>query len=131
MRVERVLLLFTLLIALFFGFQCGKNKALPDHLIGVWETSDPKYADRIFEITRNELIFQTGETTFDTYSIKSIEMEKVPGGQVPGGQSLLYTITYKSIEGLQYKFSLYYNPVGQGEIRFKNQDQILWTKEKK
>ncbi len=126
MRVEKVLILFISLMILFFGFQCGKNKALPDNLIGVWETSDPKYADRIFEITRNEVIFQTGETTSDTYSIKSIEMEKVPGGQ-----SLLYTITYKNIEGLKYKFSFFYDPAGNGAIRFKNQDQIVWTKEKK
>jgi hypothetical protein len=52
-------------------------------------------------------------------------------GKAPGGQSLLYTITYKSVEGLKYKFSFYYNPAGQGEIKFKNQDQIMWTKEKK
>ncbi len=61
MRVERVLLLFILLISIFFGFQCGKNRAIPNNLIGVWETSDPKYSDRTFEITRNEIIFQTGE----------------------------------------------------------------------
>ena len=126
MRMEKVLILFISLMILFFGFQCGGKKALPDNLIGVWETSDPKYADRIFEITRNEVIFQTGETTFDTYSIKSIEMEKVPGGQ-----SLLYTITYKNIEGLEYKFSFFYDPAGNGAIRFKNQDQFVWTKEKK
>jgi hypothetical protein len=126
MKVERVLILFICLMMIFFGFQCGKNRNAPDHLIGVWGTSDPGYADRNFEITGNEIIFQTGETTFDTYSIKSIEMEKVPRGQ-----SLLYTITYKNVEGLKYKFSFYYQPAGQGEIRFKNQDQILWTKEKK
>jgi len=29
------------------------------------------------------------------------------------------------------KFSFAYNPAGQGEIKFKNQDQFVWTKEKK
>jgi len=34
-------------------------------------------------------------------------------------------------EGQESKFSFYYNPTDHGVIRFKNQDQIVWTKEKK
>jgi hypothetical protein len=126
MRVKEILILFIFLIIISFGFQCGKDRNAPDHLIGVWGTSDPGYADRQFEIARYEIIFQTGKKTFDTYSIESIEMEKVPGGQ-----RLLYTINYKSAEKLKYKFSFYYDPAENGAIRFKNQDQFVWTKEKK
>ena len=126
MRVKSILIiLFIFIMTIFFGFQCGKDRNAPDHLIGVWGTSDPTYADRTFEISRNELIFQTGEKTFDTYSIKSIEMEKIPGTE-----KILYTINYVNKEGLKYKFSFYYNPAGQGEIRYKNQKEISWTKEK-
>jgi hypothetical protein len=57
--------------------------------------------------------------------IKKIEMEKVPGKQ-----TLLYIFHYKNKEGLKYKFSFYYDPTGQGEIRYKNQSQIVWTKER-
>jgi hypothetical protein len=99
---------------------------VPENLIGVWGTSNPTYADRTFEITKNEVIFQTGEQTFDTYSIKSIEMEKVHRGEDD-----LYTINYENKEGLKYQFSFYYNPAGQGVIRYKNQMQMAWTKEKK
>lgn len=125
MKVERALVAVLIFFIIILGCESKKIAGVPDNLIGVWGTSDPTYADRTFEITRNEIIFQTGENTFDTYSIKSIEMEKVPGEE-----SSLYTINYKNKEGLKYKFSFYYNPAGQGEIRYRNQRQIAWTKEK-
>jgi hypothetical protein len=122
-KVEKILALFFLLMIPFFGFQCGGTPTVPENLIGVWGTSDPTYADRTFEITGNEVIFQTGERTFDTYRINKIEVEKVAGKQ-----NLLYIFHYKSKEGLKYKFSFYYDPKGKGEIRYKNQSHILWTK---
>ncbi len=126
MKVERALVGLLIFLIIILGCESKKIARVPDNLIGVWGTSDPTYADRTFEITRNEIIFQTGENTFDTYSIKSIEMEK----GFPGVENDLYTINYINKEGLKYKFSFYYNPAGQGEIRYKNQRQIAWTKEK-
>jgi len=125
MKAERALVGLLIFLILILG--CGSKKitAVPENFTGVWGTSDPTYADRTFEIARNEIIFQTGENTFNTYSIKSIEMEKVPGEE-----NDLYTINYINKEGLKYKFSFYYNPAGQGEIRYKNQRQIAWTKKK-
>jgi hypothetical protein len=125
MKVERALIEVLIVFIIILGCESKKIAAVPENFIGVWGTSDPTYADRTFEITRNEIIFQTGEKTFNTYSIKSIEMEKVPGVE-----SSLYTINYKNKEGLKYKFSFYYDPAGQGEIRYKNQRQIAWTKKK-
>ena len=125
MKVERVLAGLLIFLIIILGCKSKKIAAVPENLIGVWGTSDPTYADRTFEITRSEVIFQTGEKTFNTYSIKSIEMEKVPRGE-----NNLYTINYISKEGLKYRFSFYYNPAGQGEIRYKNQRQIAWTKKK-
>jgi hypothetical protein len=122
MKIERILVVLILFITAF-GLKCEKSITVPENLIGVWGTTDPNYADRTFKITRGEIIFQTGENSFDTYTIQKIEMEKVPGGQ-----TLLYIFHYKNIEGLKYKFSFYYNPTGQGEIRYKNQSQIVWTK---
>jgi hypothetical protein len=126
MKAERALVGLLMFLIIILG--CGSKKiaAVPEIFIGVWGTSDPTYADRTFEITRNEIIFQTGEKTFDTYSIKSIEMEK----GFPGVEHSLYTINYINQEGLKYKFSFFYDPAGQGEIRYKNQRQIAWTKKK-
>jgi hypothetical protein len=126
MKAERALVGLLIFLIIILGCESKKIAAVPENFIGVWGTSDPTYADRTFEITRNQVIFQTGENTFNTYSIKSIEMEK----GFPGVEHNLYTINYINKEGLKYKFSFYYNPAGQGEIRYKNQRQIAWTKKK-
>jgi len=78
MKVERALAALLISLILILGCETKKIAGVPENLIGVWGTSDPTYADRTFEITRNEVIFQTGEQTFDTYSIKSIEWKKPP-----------------------------------------------------
>ena len=121
MKVKNISILFIFLIILFFGFQCGKNRTVPDHLIGVWKTSEPKYEDRSFEIDRSTITFGAGEGNFDTHSITNIEVEK----------GSLYTISYKDKEEQEFKFSFYYSATDHGMIRFKNQDQIVWTKESK
>jgi len=122
MKVERVLVIIIYLV-LLFACQCGKRPAVPDDLIGVWETAAPTYADRFFEIRTDEIIFGTGEEKFDTYPITKIKIEKDRGEQ-----GTLYVIWYKNIEGQEYKFSFYYDPANQGTIRFKNQQEMVWTK---
>jgi hypothetical protein len=123
MKAERVLIVFIFLLV-FFAFQCGRKTTVPDNLIGVWKASAPQYEDRFFEIKKDEIIFGTGQRNFDTHRIKNIEMEKVRGEE-----SSLYTISYKNLEGQEYKFSFYYDPTRHGVIRFKNQDKIVWTRE--
>ncbi len=126
MRLKRLFIFITLLTTLSAGFQCSKTKTNPDDLMGVWKTDDPKYADRSFEIERSSITFTIGEGTFDTHPITNIEIEK---GVDPKGS--LYTIYYKDREGQEFKFSFYYSPSDHGVIRFKNQEQIVWTKEQK
>jgi hypothetical protein len=122
MKVERVCIIIVYLMVLA-ACQGGGKAAVPDDLIGVWETTTPSYADRPFEITADELIFGTGEGKFDTYPITKTKIEKDPIEQ-----KTLYIICYKNIEGQEYKFSFYHDPANQGTIRFKNQKEMVWTK---
>ena len=103
--------------------QGGGRTPVPNDLIGVWETTAPAYADRIFEIKADEIIFGTGEEKFDTYPIKKIKIEKDRREQ-----KALYIIYYRNVERQEYKFSFYYDPANQGTIRFKNEKQMVWTK---
>ena len=125
MKVEKVLVGLLIFLTVILGCDSKKIAVVPENFIGVWGTSDPTYADRTFEITRNEVIFQIGEQDFNTYSIKSVKMEKTSGEE-----GSLYTINYTNKEGQKYEFSFYYNQSGQGEIRYKNQRQMAWTKKK-
>ena len=121
MKVERVWAIIICLMVLLVC-QCGKKTAVPDDLIGVWETTAPTYADRFFEIKTDEVIFGTGEGKFDTYPITKVKMEKNREEQ-----KTLYIIFYKNTARQEYKFSFHYDP-NQGTIRFKNQKQMVWTK---
>lgn len=121
MKVKRVWMIIICVMALS-AFQCGGKGTVPEDLIGVWETSSPSYADRPFEITASEIIFGTGGNTFDTYPIAKTKTEKDPAGRT------LYNIWYKNIGGKKYKFSFYYDPANQGTIKFKNQQEMVWTK---
>jgi len=120
-RVFKVLICFVV----FFGLRCGGKTAVPEGLIGVWKTSATEYADRFFEIKRDQVIFGTGEGKSDIYPITKIEI-----GKLPETEGTLFTILYKNIEGQKYKFSFYYDPTNQGTIRFKNQKEMVWIKAK-
>jgi hypothetical protein len=122
MKAERVSIIIICLMVLFVC-QCGKKTAVPDDLIGVWETTAPTYADRFFEITTRDVIFGTGGNTSDTYPITKIKIEKDPVEQ-----KTLYIIYYKNTAGQEYKFSFYYDSANQGTIRFKNQKEMVWTR---
>jgi hypothetical protein len=118
-------LVVLILILSLSPFQCGRKAtiSIPEELIGVWKTTAPPYADRFFEIKTDEVVFGTGEETFDTYPITKIKTEKDPKEQ-----RTLYTLYYRSIEGQEYQFSFYYDPENHGTIRFKNQKEMAWTK---
>ncbi|MGZ6225525.1 MAG: hypothetical protein ACXWMH_08500, partial [Syntrophales bacterium] len=104
MKVGRVWTIIICLMVLFVC-QCGKKTAVPDDLIGVWETTSPDYADHPFEIKTDEVMFGTGEGKFDTYPITKIKIEKNREEQ-----KTLYIICYKNTAGQEYKFSFYYDP---------------------
>jgi hypothetical protein len=63
-----------------------KSRDVPDELVGTWRTSDPRYADRSFEISIVTVNFATGEGTVTTGLIQKIEA-------VPEGSRTLYTIS--------------------------------------
>jgi hypothetical protein len=121
-RKGLVLLIFFLALSLF---QCGRKATVPGDLIGVWKTTTEPYADLFFEIKADEVVFGTGEGSFDTYRITKIKTEKDPREQ-----GTLFILCYRTIEGQEYKFSFYYDPANHGSIRFKNQQEMVWTKGK-
>ncbi len=122
MKVQKLSFIIICLVGLAV-LQCGGKVTIPEDLIGVWETKTPSYADRLFEIKADEIIFATGEGKFDTYPITKIKIEK----DREEGKTL-YLICYKNAERQEYKFFFYYDPANQGTIRFKNQKEMLWTK---
>ncbi len=124
MKSKRLFVVLSILI-IAFTHGCGKKAAVPDELVGTWETMDLKYKDTFFELTKDKIIFRTLKGDLNASTIKKIKAKKVPDTD-----ETLYRIIYVDLEGMEAVFSFYLNPKDGGEIRFQNQPEITWTKEK-
>ena len=124
MKSRSTIIAFAILIV-FFGAQCQKEFTVPEELIGVWVTDDPKYADHPFEIKKETLIFEQGQgyLDFDVFPIANLEKTDADG-------NTLYIIHYVLPAGKKFEFSFYYASAEGGVIRFKNQPEMKWTKKK-
>ncbi len=109
--------------ASIFVFYPGKNMDFPEDLIGKWTTSEPRYQDRFFEITKERLTYGLGGDKIDIYLISSMEKSLE-------GNNILYTINYKNTDGLKFTQSFYYHPKNGGSIQLKHQEHIEWRKKK-
>ena len=121
----RTFLILMLTCAVLFGVQCQERFTVPQELIGVWQTKDPNYFDRPFEIKRNTVIFEQGlgYLDFDVYPIAGVKKTESEG-------KTLYIIYYTISSGKKFEFSFYYSAANGGEIRFKNQPEMVWSKKK-
>ena len=113
----------TALLATLAGCQAQKENPVPDHLLGVWTSSAPRYADRYIEIRNDMIIFGTGGDAFELHVLAELK-------EAREGEAIAYTITHLNHFGQPYNLSFYYEPSGDGIIRFKNQREIVWTKER-
>jgi hypothetical protein len=113
----------TFFIVLVLLASQAPNRDVPGQLVGEWHTEDPNYDGRSFEINLVSISFGTGEGKVTTGFINNIK-------EVHEGVRVLYTISYTQ-DGLPSEVSFYYD-VAKGEvIRFKNQQTVVWTKDKK
>ena len=111
-----------LLVAVtIYVFQFKKIRDIPLNLIGKWTTSAPGYQDRFLEITKETLTYGLGGDKKDVYFISSI-------GESLEKNNILYTISYKNTDGLEFTRSFYYHPENGGAIQFKHQEHIEWRK---
>ena len=124
MKTKSTFIAFAILI-LFFGAQCQKEFTVPEELIGVWVTDDPRYVNHPFEIKKDTLIFEQGLGffDFDVFPIGNLEKIDKDG-------NTLYIIHYLLPAGRKFEFSFYYASTEGGVIRFKNQPEMKWTKTK-
>lgn len=110
-----------MIVISFIGCQDMQDVTVPLHLIGIWETSAPKFEDRYLEFTERLIIFGTGEDSWKLHRIWKIETAKSKGNRI------LYTFHYKDSEEEKWTLALTYNPDSGGTIQLQNRDEI-WEK---
>ena len=123
MTFERICFALALIVTIA-GCKPANGQTVPEHLLGVWKTTHPKYADRYFEIRKDVIIFGQGEGKSEFHAIASVD-------QSAEGKSTLYTITHISHDGQRFTFAFSYLPDDNGALRFKNQKDITWMRERK
>jgi hypothetical protein len=119
----KVFLVGFIILALLGGNSCKKELVVPDELLGVWETSEPKYEGCYFEVTSDEIIIKDREEDVNFFKITKIEAEEDPDEDF-----VTYIITHADPEELPRELSLLYFPGEESTIRFKNQTNIVWVK---
>ena len=117
-----VLLIAVAILVVSFGCRSERTRTVPDELVGVWKTSEPKYADRFLELTRTSIAFGAGEGKADVRPVAGVEIVRQDG-------KILYTLSYADPEGHESTFSFYYDPARAGVSRLKNQQSFEWTKQ--
>ncbi len=119
-KILRFVFVFTFLI-LCFGCNRGNDMPLPEGLLGVWKTAEPRYKDRSFEIRRKWVFFRLGEGQMEVGTIDHVE-------GTPVEDKILVSIFYKDQDKHMHTFSFYFNSE-MGAVTFKHQKNINWKKE--
>ncbi len=119
-RALQLALAFSILL---LGCQMKESETLPKELMGVWRTSAPKYADCTLELTKEFIVFTSGE--FQDY-INVNFIVKVE--RKPERNHFLYIIHYENLDGQLFKFAFYHYPSQGAVMRPKNQLDIEWKR---
>jgi hypothetical protein len=118
-----VISVFILIIVTILICYLKEDESIPDSMIGRWTTSEPRYTDRFFELSKTTVTYGLGGDKKDVCVISSIEKSVQDN-------NTLYTINYHNTDGIEFTRSFYHYPGNGGVIKFKNQKGIKWTKNK-
>ena len=90
---------------------------VPHHLLGVWRTSEPKFAGCKIEFRQGRLILglATGEE-------ERCRIEKVTSAK-ERDRKLMYTIHYRDSKGQKSTLSFLYDPLAGGTLQLKNHSE--------
>ncbi len=116
---KKIILL--IIIAVMASCQYGGRNELPAELIGSWETSNPRYTDRLLSFTDDEIHFGIGKGQVAIYTITKVKSSDL------GHQTIKYVIHYKNQDNDDFIFAFAYNSAHNGSIMIDHQEGI-WRK---
>ena len=103
---------------LWVALSLSGDPSAPEELHGTWTTTTSSYADRAFAITNSTVTFYQGGQDSTVHQLVGLEREADAGGA-------LYTLEYEH-DRHTLKFAFEYSDAG--EIRFRNQEQMVWRR---
>jgi hypothetical protein len=113
----------TLMLSVLCLWQCNALKTAPDELIGIWKTKKPDYVGSFFGLQEDTITFGTIEGDVQVYSIIKIDKNE------ENGKWKLFTIHYLDNNYKRCELPIYFHPINDGILRFKNKEEITWFRE--
>ena len=109
--------------ALLYHHANSRNdpEKIPEGIFGKWQTEDPRYADRYFELYAAHVTFGFGEGKTAVYELVRID-------RAPGEKPSEYNLIFADEDGNRYSQSFYFAEKSPSVLRFKNRDEIEWQK---
>ncbi len=119
---RKPLVISALLLLVCAGCNRGGSGMLPPELVGHWTTVSAAYHGRFLELSPTYVIIGAGEQgSPDVQTVDRVDALPADGGT-------LYTIHATTREGLHNQIVLQFNPREGGEIRIKNQTEVVWKR---
>jgi hypothetical protein len=98
----------------------AQTATVPEELVGVWITSDAKYAGRHLALTDKTVVIGKGEAGETGHTVNTVD-------QSAKGDTTIYTITYQDEGGVR-ELGLRYLPGGKPRVTLLNQPQMIWRR---
>ena len=121
-KTRKPLVILGLLSLVCAGCNRGGSGMLPPELVGHWTTVSAAYRGRFLELSPTYVIIGAGEQgSPDVQTVDRVDSLPSDGGTE-------YTIHATTREGLHNQIVLQFDPREGGEIRIKNQKDIVWKR---
>ena len=117
--IGQVLLL--LLPIICGGCDWNRSRFIPENLVGVWRTDDPRYRGRSLELSKDIAVIGIGG---EKPSIESVEWVKTQATS----EETTYSIQCRTADGTKDLLTLSFSPKGDGEIRLNHPQSIVWKR---
>lgn len=118
-RIHRYTALFLITIMGSLFLNCCRAGALPQSMIGVWETPHERYRDCALRISSDQLVFTHAADGPYTFRIKKIAVQNDDENQV-------VTFTYTNADDGSFQSQWVFSPRNGGELWHKSQPEIVW-----
>ena len=123
MKKHIISVTITILCALCL-WQCNTQKTVPEELAGIWKTKILDYEGSFLGLQNDTITFGTVEGDVQVFSIIKIKKAE------ENGDWKFYTIHYVDNNFQQCELPLYFHPIDDGILRFKNKEEITWVRKK-
>ncbi len=97
-----------------------RTAEIPDGMVGLWTTDDPRYVDRAFRVTKTTLTFHVGPQDSTHHPIVRVRAKK-------GDVATQFTVYYTQ-SGLEVEFPILYVDLPDTRILLLNQREMIWRK---